>query len=115
MAAPQAAAASMLIRQSMSQAGVEPTAEAILSRLHESAQTRVDPVTGESYGTIDLMRAVATDHVDDELPAAQPPTLSRFIGTDDGDSLQLDLRDGITIRVALQSINCNPIHWALRC
>ncbi len=40
MAAPQAAGASMLIRQSLIEQGIEPTAEAILDRLHESARQR---------------------------------------------------------------------------
>lgn len=98
MAAPQAAGASMLLRQSLMDQGMQPTAQSILQRLHETAQIEVDPATGNNYRIIDLARAVAyTGEVDSS--AQQPTTLREFIGDSQSQQIKLDLRDGVSLYV----------------
>ncbi|MGB7344700.1 MAG: S8 family serine peptidase [Pirellulaceae bacterium] len=100
MATPQAAGASMLVRQAMINEGLEPTADDVLSRLYGSARSQVDPVSGEIFHTINLAAAIG-----DGSPAdTQPNTpLDRFDGTSDSDSIVLDLTDGIVMRIGDQS------------
>ncbi|EMI16474.1 Peptidase S8 and S53, subtilisin, kexin, sedolisin domain protein [Rhodopirellula maiorica SM1] len=123
MATPQIAAASMLVRQSMIDEGVEPTPDAILARLRESTVTRIDAETGASYSVIDLQAAVkiaASDPVTDASepngpndpiepngPAENDPDeqgeqtefeITHFTGTSDNESFVLDLTDGIELR-----------------
>ncbi len=94
MATPQVAAASMLVRQAMIDQGLEPTADDILSRMRDTAATQVDPVTGATYHTIDLQAAVGT-----ASPADGPTLLDRFDGSNESEQVELDLRDGIQLRV----------------
>jgi hypothetical protein len=94
MATPQVAAASMLVRQAMTEQGLDPTAESILARLRESAIPQVDPVTGQTYHTIDMEAAIG------QAPQADEPiTIERFDGTNESQRVELDLRDGIQLRV----------------
>ena len=103
MATPQVAAASMLVRQAMIDQGVEPTADAILSRLRDSAVQKVDPLTGDTYHAIDLQAAVGTP------PQVDPPNLlDRFEGSNEGERLELDLRDGIQLRVGGLTYTLDP-------
>ncbi|GAA5507851.1 S8 family peptidase [Novipirellula caenicola] len=121
MATPQVAAASMLVRQAMIDEGIEPTPDAILSRLRESTVSRIDSVTGASYNVIDLQAAIqtaATDPVPDPIQPTDPiqpddpiepdaPAelgeqtdfeITHFTGTSDNESFVLDLTDGIELR-----------------
>ncbi|WP_372725619.1 S8 family serine peptidase [Novipirellula sp.] len=109
MATPQIAAASMLVRQSMIDEGVNPTPDAILARLRDSTVTRIDSVTGASYSVIDLQAAIgaaATDPTDpvepedDTTEQGEQTEFNRthFTGTSDNESFVLDLTDGIELR-----------------
>lgn len=95
MATPQVAGASMLIRQSMIDEGLEPTADEVLDRLRRSAVERVDPLSGASYHTINLNGAIG----EPATSAEEFPSLSRFDGTNQREQVELDLRDGIQMRV----------------
>lgn len=92
MATPQVAAASMLIRQSLINEGIEPTAQAILARIQESSISAQDADSGFSYQTIDLTAAVRVNETTQEL-------VQGFAGTSGSERVELDLRDGIKIRV----------------
>jgi len=98
MATPQVAGAAMLVRQSMLDAGLDPTADEVMERLMEAAITRSDTVTGVEYHTIDLSAAVETEAVDD-----QPPSIDRYDGTAGSENIELDLREGIRLRVGDRS------------
>jgi subtilisin family serine protease len=103
VATPQVAAASMLVRQAMLDAGQEPTAEAILSHLRDSALESRDPVTGTTYRTIDLRSAIDGIAIaENDLP------LDRFDGSNESEQLELDLRDGVQLRVAGVSYDLDP-------
>ena len=94
MATPQIAAASMLVRQALLEQGLDPTPEDVLAQLAESARDRIDPVTGASYHMIDLEAAII------EPPSADPPiAIARFDGDHESQDVELDLRDGILLRV----------------
>ncbi len=103
MATPQVAAASMLIRQAMINEGLEPTSDAILSRLRDSAVEAVDPITGTSYHTIDLQAAIG-----DAAPSDLPTSIERFDGSNQSERVELDLRDGIELRVAGVTYTLDP-------
>lgn len=104
MASPQVAAASALVRQAMQQAGLEVTSESVLQRLYETSFQRVDPATGVAYQSLDLEAAVDFGEGDDGDPGegentttnpntpSPTPTIDRYVGTADGDQLQVDLR-----------------------
>lgn len=94
MATPQVAAASILVRQALIDQGIEPTADEILSRLSDNAATSVDPITGATFHTIDLDAAIESLG---ESPV--PAQLSEFNGTNDGERVELDLRNGIQLRI----------------
>ncbi len=103
MATPQVAAASMLVRQAMIDQGIEPTADAVLARLRDSALANTDPFSGETYHTIDLLSAVGS------VPAADVDvTLDRFDGSNDSERVELDLRDGIQLRVGGMTYHLDP-------
>lgn len=110
MASPQVAAASALVRQAMQQAGLETTSESILQRLQDTSVQRIDPVTGVAYQSLDLEAAVDFNPTEagepgegentttaPSTPAPGTPPLARmidgYVGTDDGDRLQIDLRE----------------------
>jgi subtilisin family serine protease len=99
MATPQVAAASMLVRQAMIHEGLEPTADAVLSRLRGSAVESVDPVTGATYHTIDLKAAINFEGETGVPSVVAPTTIDRFDGSNEGERVELDLRDGIQLRV----------------
>ncbi len=104
MATPQIAGASMLVRQAMIDQGLTPTAEDVLARLRDSAIERVDPISGQAYRTIDLEAAVAGLNVESQLPDVAPENgstspIDRFDGDNDGRQYEIDLRDGVTLRV----------------
>ncbi len=108
MATPQIAAASMLVRQSMIDEGVEPTPDAILARLRDSTVTRIDSDTGASYNVIDLQAAInaaasdPTDPVEPDDVAEQGEqtelSITHFTATSDNESFVLDLTNGIELR-----------------
>lgn len=118
-ATPQIAGASILVRQSLIEQGLTPTADDVLNRIRETSIERIDPITGQAYRTIDLAAAVAPPLADDGLQAVAPepapepapelapepapdsssPPVDRFDGDDDGDRYELDLRDGIVLRI----------------
>ena len=93
MATPQVAAASMLVRQSLIQEGLDPTSDDIMRRLDETSRHRVDPVTGDPYRVIDL--AAAIDHTVN----APVDSIVRYDGNSDSQQITLDLRDGIRVSV----------------
>ncbi|WDQ16181.1 S8 family peptidase [Rhodopirellula sp. P2] len=120
MASPQIAGASVLVRQAMTEAGMAPTIDSILARLHETADQHTDPVTGIEYQTLNLEAALAfsvsepeptpvPDPTPDPTPTPAPspapeptPTpepsvpagslLSEYQGTSGSDEVVLDLR-----------------------
>jgi hypothetical protein len=96
MATPQVAATSMLIRQSLIQAGLEPTADEILARLETSSTTRHD-VSGIDYKTVDLFAAIGDSEMRRE-----------YAGGTGSDRVELDLRDGIVLRVDGESFSLDP-------
>lgn len=98
MATPQVAGAAMLVRQSMLDAGLEPTVDDVMDRLLEGAVTRTDPITGAEYQTLDLSSVVAADFFADN-----PLPLDRYDGTADSEIVELDLREGIRLRVGDQT------------
>lgn len=103
MATPQIAGASMLIRQAMIDEGLTPTADDVLARLRETSIERIDPITGHVYRTIDLNSAIGGFVAEPELPPVAPEELAlptdRYDGDNDGERYELDLRDGIVLRV----------------
>ena len=92
MATPQVAAASMLIRQSLIQQGIDPTADAVLQRLQQASNAHQDPISGNSFHTVDIISAVG-----------QTESLKSFDGTTVSERIELDLRNGIELRVAGKS------------
>ncbi|TWT80051.1 Subtilisin E precursor [Planctomycetes bacterium CA13] len=117
MATPQIAAASMLVRQSMLDQGLHPSADDVLIRLQESMQTQVDPETGAHYHVVDLHSAIlpqsedwqsgsepdvdadnSTPVLSEPTPVLSEPTLTQFIGDNQNEAYVLDLRDGIELR-----------------
>ena len=124
MATPQASGASVLIRQSLIDQGIEPTADEILARLYQSSQSNVDPITGATYNTIDLSQAITSDPVTDSIadepagndPVANDPVtetvqndIDRFTGTTGSEDIQLDLRDGVKLRIGDSTYTLNQI------
>jgi hypothetical protein len=103
MATPQVAAASMLVRQAMIDEGLEPTADEILTRMRETAVSQVDPITGATYHTIDLQAAV-----DETSQLGGPTLLDRFDGSNGSEQVELDLRDGIQLRVGGLTYTLDP-------
>lgn len=102
MATPQVAAASMLVRQAMIAEGLDPSADDVLARMRDSSVTRVDPLTGSTYHQVDLSSAVGDVSLD------EPQRLDRFDGTNEREQIELDLRDGIQLRVAGVSYSLEP-------
>ncbi len=100
MATPQAAGASVLVRQAMINEGLDPTAEDVLARLYGSSRSHVDPITGDIFHTIDLAEAVG-DGSAAGITADIP--LDRFDGSSESESIVLDLSDGIVMRIGDQS------------
>ncbi len=100
MATPQVAAAAMLVRQSMIDQGLEPTADEILSRLRDTSVPRVDPLTGATYHTIDLHAAIESDSmINEDRQDVTVETIERFDGSSESDRIELDFRDGLQLRV----------------
>ncbi|WP_186776174.1 S8 family peptidase [Rubripirellula reticaptiva] len=95
MATPQIAGASMLVRQAMIGEGLSPTANDILERMRDSSIEQIDPTSGLTYRTFDL--ATAVGNFDGETTS--PSTLDHFDGSNSSDEVELDLRDGIVLRV----------------
>ena len=84
---PQIAAASMLVRQSLIDAGIEPTGAAILERLRGTAVEVDDPITGTISYRIDIDAAIG-----DRAPTIDRPA-SRWIGLADSETAVLDVSD----------------------
>ena len=92
MATPQVAAASVLVRQALTNEGLEATPERILERL--SLTSQVDQQSGFQYQVVDLHEAVSFVQPTDQL---EDTGTDQFLGTTAGDQIQLDLREGIQI------------------
>lgn len=106
MATPQAAGASVLVRQALIQQGLNPTAEEVLARLRELTDTRVDPDTGDSYSEIDFQRIanlssdlVESDSVTQDSTVSDSEPIDRFVGESQSENAVLDLRDGISLQI----------------
>ena len=101
MATPQAAAASMLVRQAMLDEGLEPTADEILERLTQASISRQDADSGHTYQILDLSAAVGE---------AQPniTETDQFIGTTGSERIELDLRNGIQVRIGDEVVSLTP-------
>ncbi|MCM2371597.1 S8 family peptidase [Aporhodopirellula aestuarii] len=102
MASPQVAAASMLVRQAMEAAGLEPTSASILDRLESTSVTHTDPSTGLTYRTLDLEAAVDFGDSNSGLPDGEsvpdntPTTIDGYVGGATSNSIELDLRNLIS-------------------
>jgi len=105
MATPQISGASMLVRQAMLDAGLDPTATDILQRMQDTAESRIDPSTGSLYYIMDLEAATSFPTSTDEplVPEGEQPSadddadssenlVTEFIGTDESEQWTLDLR-----------------------
>ncbi len=88
---PQIAAASMLVRQSLVDAGIEPTADAILGRLRGTAIEVDDPLTGTTSYRIDIDAAIAGP-AGGAIPTTVAPA-SRWVGLADSETAVLDVSD----------------------
>jgi hypothetical protein len=110
MASPQVAAASMLVRQAMHDAGLDATPANILARLESTSISRVDSATGLTYRTLNLEAAVdfgsPAGGGQNDVPIPSPPsTIAGYTGTGDADEIMLDLRsviagDGLSSQAA---------------
>ena len=116
MATPQVAGASMLIRQAMLDAGLEPTAEQVLQRLEQAAVERTDSDTGQTYRTVDLQQAIesiqgegrdsSTQNETTQETSSEPiKTIDHFIGSVESEKITLDLRDGIKLSAGSEVYN----------
>ena len=95
VATPQVAAASMLVRQSLVDQGIEPTPELILQRLSLEAEQRVDSVTDQSYQVVDLLSAVQP------ITTEEVQVIDEYRASDSADALQLSFEsDSITLETA---------------
>jgi hypothetical protein len=101
MATPQMAGVSMLVRQSMIVEGIEVTPDAILARMDALSSLHTDAVSGLTYQTIDLSGLVATNTEPSVIDV--PLTIDGYSGTNDGESLELDLRNGLELKVGDQT------------
>ncbi|KAA1260819.1 Subtilisin E precursor [Rubripirellula obstinata] len=110
MATPQMAGISMLVRQSMIAEGIEVTPEAILDRMDALASLHNDSVSGLSYRTIDLSDLIADSSIEDQIASDGdsptidlPSVLTGYTGTNESESIELDLRDGLQLKVGDQT------------
>jgi subtilisin family serine protease len=115
MAAPQVAAAGVLVRQAMETVGIEATPEAILNHLRQTSQTLTDAVTGAIYHRIDLYHAIDTllgnfapppggsgEGPDPLVPSHLQWTADRTLvvnGTNEASSITVDLSTHVRITV----------------
>lgn len=115
MAAPQVAAAGVLVRQAMEAIGIEATPESILNHLRQTSQTLTDAVTGAIYHRIDLYHAIDTllgnfapppggsgEGPDSPLPSHLQWTADRTLvvnGTNEANSITVDLSTQVRITV----------------
>ena len=106
MATPQIAAASMLVRQAMISEGLDPSAEDILERLHQSAAEQTDPSTGATYLNVDLETAL--DGLISSNDSGSGSSTDGVVGTDEGDHVVLDLRDGIHVTIGGNTYQLQP-------
>lgn len=110
MATPQLAGISMLVRQSMIAEGIEVTPEAILERMDALASFHNDPVSGLTYRTIDLAGLIDENAVADDVTigdhssaSEQTSVLTGYTGTNASESIELDLREGLQLKVGDQT------------
>lgn len=113
MATPQLAGISILVRQALIQEGIEATPEAILARMESLSSLHTDEVSGLTFRTISLsdFLPVTQDDANDSETLTTTETssvLNSYLGTNDGESLQLDLRDGLNLRVGDQTYSLSP-------
>lgn len=102
MATPQVAGASMLLRQAMMERGLEPRANEILEVLHESATATVDSDSGQTFHSVNLNAAI--DLLNGDPQDGWEPVNRRLHGTNQAEDVEIDLRDGLDIRVNGQRI-----------
>ena len=81
MATPQVAGASVLVRQAMIAEGLDPNADEVLARMHETSLAYTDASTGIEFRQIDLPSATDSDNF-----------ANQFHGTNQSEQLVLDLR-----------------------
>ncbi|QDT01917.1 Subtilisin E precursor [Rubripirellula lacrimiformis] len=122
MASPQAAGASMLVREAMIAEGLTPTANDVLTRMQNASVEHTDAVTGQTYRTLNLAAAVGNVNITDVDPgggtdgegesqtpeSTTPLTIDRFDGSNEHEEIELDLRDGITLRVGGATYRIDP-------
>jgi len=110
MATPQVAAASMLVRQMMIQEGLDPTADEVMQRLHETSIQRVDPLTGETFRLVDLEAAwqQTRETMHSAASTGAEVLITRYDGDNDSQHVILDLRDGIRLTVNGDSFLLDP-------
>ncbi|SMP74904.1 Serine protease, subtilisin family [Neorhodopirellula lusitana] len=102
MSSPQVAAASILVRQAMQDAGIEATSESILQRMQDTSVEHVDPTTGVSYRSLDIEAAIdfgTSNSAEPEPgtetgdPSSEPAqAIAGYEGGSGADALELDLR-----------------------
>ena len=111
MATPQVAAISMLVRQTFSIEGLQPTTDQILERLDALTQEQFSESDGITYRTFDLSRLLdflpssLTEETSTE-PAENFVVTDRLDGSNDNEFVVLDLRGGIgnaTLRIGDQT------------
>ena len=101
MATPQVAAASVLVRQSLIEQGIEPTAENVIQAMRERSNIHTDTLSGAGYHVLDLESIQSdanTQSSNHQLESTVVDKITRFVGTSDNESYILDLRDGIELR-----------------
>ena len=114
MATPQMAGISMLVRQSMLAEGLEVTPDSILDRMDELASLHTDDISGLTYRTIDLAGLVGISDSGDDIAVdgiadgGEPSVLDGYTGTNGSEALELDLRNGLELKVGDQTFSLSP-------
>lgn len=99
MASPQVAAASMLVRQAMTDAGLDPTADEVLERMRTTSGWHTDAITGSTIARLNLHAATDfSDGDDSSSTEALPPadsltTVDQVLGDNASRQYTLDLSD----------------------
>ena len=118
-ATPQLAGVSVLVRQALIAEGIEATPDAVLERLDALSSLQTDDISGLTYRTLDLAGLVGTDDINNDIAddiidsgeasITDPPSvLNGFTGTNDSESIELDLRDGLELKVGDQTYSLSP-------
>lgn len=91
MASPQLAGASVLVRQAMIDAGLNPSGQDVLERMGETASMIVDPLTGARVMRLNLAAAVSFQSSANDGGDAGSPIVNGYAGTYESEDLTLDL------------------------